>query len=92
MEHDHGTVAFFQAMAPVLIANVLTVAFVYCFAKVHQKEPEGVEQGRFTYLRLIVLVFLFMLYGLYTGVSILQTNNRLPDPEAVPSPPGPAFS
>ena len=28
-----GTVAFFKAMAPVLIANVLTVAFVYCFAR-----------------------------------------------------------
>ena len=66
MEHAHGTVAFFQAMAPVLIANVLTVAFVYCFAKVHQKELKGEEQGRFTYLWLIVLVFLFMLYGLYT--------------------------
>jgi len=25
MEHIDGTVAFFQAMAPVLIANVLTV-------------------------------------------------------------------
>ena len=42
MEHANGTVAFFQAMAPVLIANVLTVAFVYCFAK---DSPEG-TQGR----------------------------------------------
>jgi hypothetical protein len=25
-------------MAPVLIANVLTVTFVYCFAKISQKE------------------------------------------------------
>ena len=33
MEHADGTVTFFQAMAPVLIANVLTVTFVYCFAK-----------------------------------------------------------
>jgi hypothetical protein len=30
--HADGTVVFFQAMAPVLIANVLTVTFVYCFA------------------------------------------------------------
>ena len=37
MERVDGTVAFFQAMAPVLIANVLTVTFVYCFAKIHQK-------------------------------------------------------
>ena len=63
VEHAPGTVAFFHAMAPVLIANVLTVAFVYCFAKIHQKELAGEEEGRLTYLW---LVFLFMLYGLYT--------------------------
>jgi hypothetical protein len=79
MEHANGTVAFFQAMAPVLIANVLTVAFVYCFAKVHQKELKGEEEGRLTYLWLIVLVFLFMLYGLYTwGVYSPRIMNRLP--------------
>jgi hypothetical protein len=66
MEHVDGTVAVFQAMAPVLIANVLTVTFVYCFAKIHQKERIGEEEGRLTCLWLIVLVFLFMLYGLYT--------------------------
>ena len=33
VQHISGTVAFFKAMAPVLIANVLTVTFVYCFAK-----------------------------------------------------------
>jgi hypothetical protein len=63
--HATGTVAFFHAMAPVLIANVLTVAFVYCFAKIHQKELAGEEEGRLTYLWLVILVFLFMLYGLY---------------------------
>jgi hypothetical protein len=68
VEHTNGTFAFFQAMAPVLIASVLTVAFVYCFAKIHQKELIGEEEGRLTYLWLIVLVFLFMLYGLYTWV------------------------
>ena len=66
LEHAAGTVSFFQAMAPVLIANVLTVAFVYAFAKIHQKELTGEEEGRLTYLWLIILVFLFMLYGLYT--------------------------
>jgi heme/copper-type cytochrome/quinol oxidase subunit 2 len=66
MGHAHGTVAFFQAIAPVLIANVLAVTFVYCFAKVHQKELAQEEEGRLTYLWLIVLIFLFMLYGLYT--------------------------
>ena len=34
-----GTVAFFKAMAPVLMANLLTVTFVYCFAKINQMEP-----------------------------------------------------
>jgi hypothetical protein len=65
-EHASGTVAFFQTMAPFLIANVLTVAFVYSFAKIHQKERAGEEDGGLTYLWLIVLVFFFMLYGLYT--------------------------
>jgi hypothetical protein len=65
LEHATGTVSFFQAMAPILIANVLTLAFVYSFAKIHQKELAGGE-GRLTYLWLIVLVFFFMLYGLYT--------------------------
>ena len=66
LEHATGTVFFFQAMAPVLIANVLTVAFVYAFSKIHQTELTGEEGGRLTYLWLIILVFLFMLYGLYT--------------------------
>ena len=66
LEHATGTVSFFQAMAPVLIANALTVAFVYAFSKIHQKELTGEEEGRLTYLWLIILVFLFMLYGLYT--------------------------
>ena len=66
LQHATDTVSFFQAMAPILIANVLTVTFVYCFAKIHQKELAGEEEGRLTYLWLIIIVFLFMLYGLYT--------------------------
>jgi len=65
LEHATGTVSFFQAMAPLLIANVLTVTLVYCFAKIHQKELAGEEEGRLTYLWLIILILLFMLYGLY---------------------------
>ena len=65
LEHATSTVSFFQAMAPLLIANVLTVTFVYCFAKIHQKELAGEEEGRLTYLWLIILILLFMLYGLY---------------------------
>lgn len=73
MQDVEGTVAFFRAMAPVLIANGLTVTLVYCFAKIHQKERVGEEEGRLTYLWLIVLVMLFMLYGLYTwGVYPLK--------------------
>ena len=65
VQHISGTVAFFKPMAPVLIANVLTVTFVYCFAKISQLEQKGEEEGRLTYLWLIIMVFLFMLYGLY---------------------------
>lgn len=38
-------------MAPVLIANVLTVTFVYCFAEIHQKELAQ-EGGRSPHLSL----------------------------------------
>lgn len=41
-----GTAAFFRAMAPVLFANLLTITFVYCFAKISQKERDGVEEGK----------------------------------------------
>jgi hypothetical protein len=33
--------------------------------KIAQKELKGEEEGRLTYLWLITMVFLFMLYGLY---------------------------
>lgn len=56
---------FFHAMAPTLTANILTVAFVYCFAKVVQCERRG-EEGYGSYLWLIVMILLFTLYGLYT--------------------------
>ena len=72
-----GTAAFFHAMAPTLIANVLTVVFVYCFAVIGQQERNGDEEGRLAYLWLIVLIFLFMLYGLYTwGVYPLDKSKR----------------
>ena len=61
-----GTVLFFHAMAPVLTSNILTVTWVYAFVKITQKERGGEEEGRGTWLWLIVMVFLFMLYGLYT--------------------------
>ena len=65
VQQANGTVAFFKEMAPVLTANVLTVIFVYCFVKITKKELKGEEEGRLTYLWLIIMVFLFMLYGLY---------------------------
>ena len=65
MQQVGGTGAFCKEMAPVLTANVLTVTFVYCFVKLTQKELKGEEVGRLTYLWLIIMVFLFMLYGPY---------------------------
>jgi len=59
------TVSFFHALAPPLVANVLTVALVYCFAMINQREKRG-EKGRLTHICLIVMVFFLMLYGLYT--------------------------
>lgn len=46
LESAGGTVGFFKAMTPVLIANVLTVTFVYCFVKIGQLEQKGEEDGR----------------------------------------------
>ena len=40
-----GTVAFFKAMALVLIANALTVTFVYSVAKINQLEQNGRGSG-----------------------------------------------
>jgi hypothetical protein len=65
VQQANGTVAFFKEMAPVFTANVLTVTFLYCFVKITQKELKGEEEGRLTYLWLIIMVFLFMLYGLH---------------------------
>jgi hypothetical protein len=73
LESVSGTVAFFKAMAPVLTANLLTVTFVYCIAKCSQKELRGEEEGQLTYLWLIVVVLLFVLYGFYVwGVYPLK--------------------
>jgi hypothetical protein len=58
-----GTEAFFHAMAPTLTANILTVAFVYCFARIAKIDA---DEGRLHYLWLILMVLLLMLYGLYT--------------------------
>ena len=44
----------------------MTVTFVYSFAKLSQKERDGVQEGLITYLWLIVMVMLTMIYGLYT--------------------------
>ena len=65
MQQVGGTGAFCKEVAPVLTANGLTVTFVYCFVNLTQKELKGEEVGRLTYLWLIIMLFLFMLYGLY---------------------------
>ena len=48
-----GTASFFHALAPVLVANILTVVFVYCFATINQQEQRG-EEGRLSYIWHIV--------------------------------------
>ena len=58
--------SFFHALAPGLVANISTVVFVYSFVKISRKERSREEEGRGTYLWLILLVFFFMLYGIYT--------------------------
>jgi hypothetical protein len=75
LEHATGTVSFFQAMAPILIANVLTLAFVYSFAKIHQKELAGgspdlsvADRARFLF---------HALRALHLGHLSLQTINPL---------------
>ena len=51
---DHGTRPRNRCLLPgngtALTANVLTVTLVYCFAKITQKELNGEEEGRLTYL------------------------------------------
>ena len=64
MEQVDGTVAFFRAMAPVLPLTHCDVR--PSLRQFHKKELKGEEEGHLTYLWLNVLVFLFMLYGLYT--------------------------
>jgi hypothetical protein len=62
-----GTVAFFKALPPMLFANVLTVTFVYCFAKISQKELRGEEEGHLTYLWLIYGLSVLALRLLHLG-------------------------
>ena len=59
------TESFFHALAPPLVANLLTVVLVYCFAMINQREKRG-EEGRLMHPWLIVVVLFLMLYGLYT--------------------------
>ena len=44
-----GNPSFFNALAPGLVANILTVVFVYSFVKISQKERSGEEEGGRTY-------------------------------------------
>ena len=57
VQNISGTVAFFNAMALVLIANVLTVTLVYRFAKISQLEERGEEGGVSPISWLLVLIF-----------------------------------
>ncbi len=67
-----GTASFFHALAPALVADVLMVLLVYCFATINRREQNGGE-AQLSHLWLIVMVFAFVLYGLYTwGVYPLR--------------------
>jgi len=59
-----GVQGFFHAMAPTLTANLLTVSFVYCVARITQMERDG-QEGRVTHLWFTALVLPFALYGFY---------------------------
>jgi hypothetical protein len=63
IEEVCGTTSFFKAMSPILTANILTVAFIYAFVKIHQKDVAGVEEGRSLYLGLAVFILLLVGYG-----------------------------
>jgi hypothetical protein len=71
LEHASGTASFFRAMAPVLIANVLTVGLRLLLREDSPKGTHRRGRGSLTYLWLIIVVLLFMLYGLYTWGFIL---------------------
>jgi hypothetical protein len=66
--------SLFHALAPPLVANILTVVLVYCFAMINQREKHG-EEVRLTHIWLIVMVFFLMLYGLYSwGIYPFKKN------------------
>jgi hypothetical protein len=60
-----GVEDFFYAMAPILTANMLTIAFVYSVSRVTQMERDGKEDGRGAFIWLATLVLIFVLYGFY---------------------------
>ncbi len=63
-----SSASFFHAMAPTLMANILTVTFVYCFAKVAQKERNR-QEGRSLFLWLLMMIVMIVLYGYYTWTA-----------------------
>jgi hypothetical protein len=80
-----GTASFFHTMTPYLVANLLTVTFVYAWVAYTRHEQEG---GKLHLLWLGVLPLLFALYGLYLwGVYPLKKHqppiaHQLQQPDA----------
>ena len=68
-----GTVAFFKAMAADAHRQRAHHHFVYCFAKISQLEQKGGEEGRLTYLWLLILVFFLCFMGSTPGEFILES-------------------
>ena len=67
-----GTVAFFKAMTPFSSRTYSPLPLYYCFAKITQLEQRGEEEGRLTYIWLLVLVFVFMCMGYMFGVISVE--------------------
>ena len=64
---------FYRTMGAVLMANLLTVGFVWAMYNYSQREKRGIEKqpGSGLYLGVIVMVFGFMFGGLVAAGMII---------------------
>ena len=66
---------FFKSLAPVLAANLLTVALVYSFVSYDRMQQSGKHEsgGGFMHVGYVILCLVFLLYGmsLYGGLEAM---------------------
>lgn len=74
-----GTTGFFQALAPILVANILTVLAIYSAFLYSQTEKRNDVGGR-TLLFWVVLPILIALYGMYIW-GVYPLKKTAPPPE-----------